>query len=196
MTGRRAEILLREGAAFDLAMRLRAGAGVTLGEAFTFLSGLYFRGKLVYAQAFGRAPEGRPSALVITPTQGLLPASHVATLELLRDFQRIDVDLGEPRYRLPLERSVADLAAILGPRDRVVLLGSIATRKYVEIMSPLLGDRLLFPGDFVGRGDMSRGGLLLRAVDAGRELDYVPIEGAVLHGARPPRLEPRRWVRR
>jgi hypothetical protein len=48
-SGRRAEILLRERAAFDLAVRLRSGTGVTLGEAFSFLSGLYFRGKLAYA---------------------------------------------------------------------------------------------------------------------------------------------------
>ena len=35
---------------------------------------------------------------------------------------------------------------------------------------------------------MSRGGLLLRCVTADVELPYVPLRGAVRHGARPPRL--------
>jgi hypothetical protein len=39
---------------------------------------------------------------------------------------------------------------------------------------------------------MSRGGLLLRAADAGQELTYEPVAGAVRHGRRPPRLAPRR----
>jgi hypothetical protein len=54
----------------------------------------------------------------------------------------------------------------------------------------VLGERLHFPAEFVGRGDMSRGGLLLRAVRAGVELAYLPVAGAVRHGARPPRLPP------
>ena len=47
---------------------------------------------------------------------------------------------------------------------------------------------------FVGRGDMSRGGLLLRHASNGVELDYAPIAGAVLHGKRPPKLPPLRKV--
>ena len=43
---------------------------------------------------------------------------------------------------------------------------------------------------FVGRGDMSRGGLLLRHARSGVELDYLPLRGATRHGARPPRLLP------
>jgi hypothetical protein len=41
----------------------------------------------------------------------------------------------------------------------------------------------------VGGGDMSRGGLLLRCVRAGRELVYVPVAGALRRGGRPARLE-------
>ena len=190
--GRRAQILLRDQAIFDLAVRLRAGSGATVGEAFTFLSGLYFRGKLAYGSAFGRRPAGAGAgALIITPSRGLIAPDTPADLELLREFAAVDVALDEPRYRGPLARDVAALAATLGPDDRVVLLGSIATGKYVDVLAPPLGDRLLFPGDFVGRGDMSRGGLMLRCVDAGRELDYVIATGAVRHGARPPKLEPR-----
>jgi hypothetical protein len=74
----------------------------------------------------------------------------------------------------------------------VVLLSSIASAKYVEVLRPLFGERLMFPAAFVGRGDMSRGGLLLRCVDAGTELEYTSVEGAVRRGRRPPRLSPRK----
>jgi hypothetical protein len=40
---------------------------------------------------------------------------------------------------------------------------------------------------------MSRGGLMLRCVDEGRELTDVPVAGAVRHGQRPPKLEKRRY---
>ena len=52
--------------------------------------------------------------------------------------------------------------------------------KYVEALLPIFGSRLLFPREFVGRGDMSRGGLMLRCVDTGVPLTYVPLEGFVL----------------
>jgi hypothetical protein len=76
----------------------------------------------------------------------------------------------------------------------VVLLGSIASKKYVAVLGAVFGDRLLFPSDFVGRGDMSRGGLLLRAARAGAELAYEPVLGAQRHGKRPPRLAPVRGI--
>ena len=69
-----------------------------------------------------------------------------------------------------------------------MLLGSIASGKYVEVLQPIFGDKLVFPPAFVGRGDMSRGGLMLRCVTAGLELEYVPVAGAVRHGQRPPKL--------
>ena len=77
---------------------------------------------------------------------------------------------------------------------QVVLLGSVASGKYVEPLTEVFGERLVFPAEFVGRGDMSRGGLLLRSVADGRELDYVPLEGAARHGPRPARLSPRRGI--
>src|SRR5438093_629722 len=61
-SGRRAEILLRDQAQFDLARRLRSAEGVPLGDVFSFLSGLYFRGKLAYATRFGE-----DAVWVITP---------------------------------------------------------------------------------------------------------------------------------
>jgi hypothetical protein len=185
--GRRAAVLLKEGAASRLAERLREGS-LTLGEAFTFLSGLYFRGKLTYATAFAMPAEG---TLIITPTRGLQPPGMRVSIKLLREFAAVDVGADDPRYRKPLERDVARLAAALPADGRVVLLGSVATGKYVDILSAQLGPRLHFPTSFIGRGDMSRGGLLLRSAHAATELDYAVVDPAAKRtGARPPKLDP------
>jgi hypothetical protein len=180
--GERAQLLFSPGAAFPLARRLRARSGAPLGEVMSFVSGLYFRGKLAYADAFG-------IPLVITADTGLRPADTRVTLATLRATARVDIDTANPRYRRPLEETARAVAARLRPDDTVTLLGSIASDKYVSVLLEVFGERLTFPADFVGRGDMSRGGLLLRCVRAGRELDYVAVAGAVRHGARPPRLE-------
>jgi hypothetical protein len=180
--GERAQLLFSTRAAFPLARRLRDGDGVPLGTVMTFVSGLYFRGKLAYAETFG-------IPLVITPDAGLRAADAPVTLATLRASARVDIDAANPRYRRPLEQSARAVASLLKPDDTVTLLGSIASGKYVDVLLGVFGARLTFPADFVGRGDMSRGGLLLRCVRAGRELDYVPVAGAVRHGARPPRLE-------
>ena len=50
------------------------------------------------------------------------------------------------------------------------------------------GERLVFPECFVGRGDMSRGGVMLRAAESGKELAYVSVSGATRKGTRPPKL--------
>ena len=178
---------MREGSTLPLALKLVAGT-LTLGEAFSFMSGLYFRGKLGYARTFGR--HATP-VLVITPTRGLLPPETIVSAALLREFAEVDVHAGDERYRKPLDRSVRRLAGTLAPDTRVVLLGSIATGKYVEALTRTFGDRLHFPAEFVGRGDMSRGGLMLRCIASGIELDY-PVLGADArrHGARPPKLPP------
>jgi hypothetical protein len=190
--GKRGQMLLREGASFDLAVRLRSPGGAPLGEVFAFVSGLYFRGKLAYARAFGRPPPGLPGALVITPTRGLVPVDAPVTPELLREFAAEDIAAGNPAYRLPLEAHVRALLEHLEEACDFVLLGSVATGKYADVLVELLGPRLLFPADFVGRGDMSRGGLMLRCAREGTELEYVPVLGATRRGARPPKLEPRK----
>jgi len=180
--GKRTEMLLNPAARFDLARALR-GAGAPLGEVFAFLSGLYFRGKLAYARAFA----GPNSTWVITPGRGLLsPETNIRAEDLLA-FAAIDVDLDEPRYREPLAEDARRLARRRGLGE-AVLLGSIATDKYVGVLRGPLGRRLVFPAAFVGRGDMSRGGLMLRAARAGTELEYVPLEQAARHGPRPARL--------
>jgi len=186
-------MLLRAQAAFPLAQAVRAPTGAPLGEVFSFLSGLYFRGKARYATTFARPPRGAAGALVITSCEGLVPLDARVDAARLRAFAGVSIDASERRYLEPLLRAALELDARCGPRCRVVLLGSIATGKYVEPLSAVFGERLLFPSDFVGRGDMSRGGLLLRSADAGVELPYAPIVGAVRHGARPARLPSRRW---
>jgi len=200
-SGRRAKMVLSERAAFDLAVRLRNADGVAIGEVFAFVSGLYFKGKLAYALAFARPPDpGAPlagsGALVITPTAGLRPVETAVTPDALRAFAAVDIAADDPRYRGPLLAGARALAEEIGPECDVVLLGSIASAKYVDVLTEIFGARLRFPIDFVGRGDMSRGGLLLRCAQSGDELPYAPVQGAVRHGPRPPRLTPIKGISR
>src|SRR5688500_2283894 len=194
--GQRARIVLSERATFSLAARLRGAEGASIGEVFSFLSGLYFRGKLAYARAFAAPPDPQSpisgsGVYVITPTAGLRSADTLVTRDALVRFAGVDVDPADARYRRPLEKSAAALAADVGADCDVVLIGSIASPKYVDVLQKIFSARLLFPVEFVGRGDMSRGGLLLRSVAAGQQLTYVPVAGAVRHGQRPPKLDPK-----
>ena len=191
--GRRAQMVLSERAQFELAKRLRDKRGATIAEVFTFLSGLYFRGKIAYANAFACPANGGCGAFVITPTRGLVDAKTTITISELREFAAVDIDADDPRYRKPLEKTVRRLAKSLAKDCDIVLLGSIATGKYVDVFLTHFKERLRFPADFVGRGDMSRGGLMLRCAADGTELRYVSVAGAVLNGKRPPKLAPRRY---
>ena len=188
-------MVMSDRAEFDLARRLRRRQGAPLGEVFSFMSGLYFRGKLAYARAFASPPEpGSPitgsGIFVITPTAGLRSPDTLVTRDALRAFGTVDVSADNPAYRRPLESSARAVLDDVGPECEVVLLGSIASGKYVEVLQGIFGERLLFPADFVGRGDMSRGGLMLRSASSLNELRYMPLAGAVRHGPRPPRLAP------
>jgi hypothetical protein len=191
--GTRAKQALSPRARFALAAALRSAEGAPIGDFFAFVSGLYFRGKLTYARRFARPPEtGNPivgdGILVITPNAGLRSPDTRVTHTAVRAFGRGDIDIANVRYRKPLEASARALLAEIGPECDVVLLGSVASPKYVDALTSIFGVRLRFPIDFVGRGDMSRGGLLLRHAREGHELPYVPVLGAVLHGVRPPKL--------
>jgi hypothetical protein len=196
--GIRAKQAMSPRAQFALAVALRSNEGAQLGELFSFVSGLYFRGKLTYARRFAQPPDPLNPIVgsgihVITPTAGLRSPDTLITQSAVRGFARVDVDVENVRYRRPLEASARALLAEIGPDCDVVLLGSVASPKYVTVLGKIFGERLKFPIAFVGRGDMSRGGLLLRHARDGVELDYVPVQGAVLHGARPPKLPPIRW---
>jgi hypothetical protein len=198
--GPRAQVMTSPNAAFELARQLQSQQGAALGDVFSFVSGLYFRGKLAYARRFARPPDPTDSVvaggvLVITPNAGLRAADTPVTLRSFQAFAATDISVTNAAYRRPLEQGAKAVLSAIGPECDVVLLGSIASGKYVDLLLPIFGERLMFPTRFVGRGDMSRGGLLLRCVTAGLELEYVPLKGAIRHGQRPPRLEPLRTTK-
>lgn len=183
----RGQLLLNQGSRLELAHRIRR-QGAPLGEIFSFISSLYFRGKLAYAKTFGNSPPGMPPMLVLTTSRGLLSPETTITLNELIEMSGVPIDLGDSRYREPLVRDACALAGQLPPGSKIVLLGSIATQKYVDPLLEVFGPNLLFPEKFVGRGDMSRGGLMLRCAESRLELDYVPLASAIRRGTRPPKL--------
>jgi len=188
--GRRALALLNPGAEFPLALQLRSTEGAPLGDVFAFLSGLYFRGKLTYARAFATLGAGPATIRIITTNRGLLTPDERVRPQDLADFARVDLDKAGDTFEGPLIRDAQSIAS-KNPGDALaVLLGSIATNKYVVPLTRVFGERLVFPREFIGRGDMSRGGLMLRHANEGRELEYLPVANAVRHGKRPPKLSP------
>ena len=171
-SGLRAKQLMSPRAQFDSAVRYRSPEGVMIAEAFAFMSALYFRGKIAYALHFGGAENTR----VIAPGFGLVPPTWMITQERMKKLQKTDVDMRDRVYVKTLRDTATKLAASIEDDTQVVLLGSVATGKYVDVLLPIFGDRLRFPAAFAGLGDMSRGGLLLRAVRANRELEYTTLD--------------------
>jgi hypothetical protein len=179
--GLRARWVLRKNSRADLAMRLRT-SGAPLGEVFSFLSALYFRGKLAYACAFARPPSGCAGILIITPSAGLMPHDTPIRHPKLRGFGRVPIHVKNRLYCSALRRSARRFAEATAADCEVILLGSLATGKYLEILGPIFGSRLRVPTEFMGLGDMSRGGLLLRCVRENRELIYTDA-GALMAAA-------------
>jgi hypothetical protein len=128
--------------------------------------------------------------LVITTNSGLRSPEALVSLRALQAFARVDISIDSRSYTTALTRSARAVFDEIGDGCEVILLGSIATPKYVDVLLNVFDGRLCFPADFVGRGDMSRGGLMLRCARSGEELRYVPVKGATRHGVRPPRLAP------
>ena len=174
--GLRARWVLRKNSRSDLALRLRT-TGAPLGEVFSFLSALYFRGKLAYACAFARPPSGCAGILIITPSAGLVPHDTPIRHPKLRGFGRVPIHVKNRLYCSALRRSARRFAEAISSDCEVILLGSIATGKYLEILGPIFGNRLRVPAEFMGLGDMSRGGLLLRCVRENSELQYMEASG-------------------
>jgi hypothetical protein len=189
--GERARMLMTGGGV--LGGRLRRGEAIPVGEIFTFLSGLYFRGKIAYARQFANAPRGLFGSYVITTNCGLIPPETTMTMREMQALAKNQIDLKDKHYCRTLRRSAEEIADRMMKRCEVVLLGSIATGKYVDLLLEVFDERLLFPIQFVGRGDMSRGGLMLRCAADDIELEYAPVRGAIRHGSRPPKLTPRRY---
>src|SRR5215472_4621153 len=121
-SGVRANQITSPSAEFNLAKRLRQ-QGAALGEVFSFISGLYFRGKLAYARAFAAPPSNLAGAYVITASAGLLPPETWVTLDQLCQICAGEVHLDNPLYRQPLERDLRKLSRQAGPECEFVLLG-------------------------------------------------------------------------
>ncbi len=182
-SGPRAQLLMH--AAFEPGASLRKEGGAPLGDVYAWLSSLYFRGKLRYAARFAAQDARVPGALIITPGQGLCRPATRIDVAALQAIGSVEVGDNEA-FRGPLVADATRLAHSF--TGEVVLLGSIATPKYVEPLLGVFGARLMFPREFVGRGDMSRGGMLLRATREGRELDYIPVHNAQRTGRRATKL--------
>ena len=182
-SGVRAKQLTSPRADSEAARLYRSQEGVPIAMAFAFMSSLYFRGKIGYALHFARPSlaVGGDGVYVITPGFGLVPPDWRLTPERMRVMSRTPVDASKRNYRKPLERDAVSLAGSLEDDAQVILLGSVASGKYVDILWPIFQKRLRFPAPFAGLGDMSRGGLMLRAVRADRELDYTTLD-APRHG--------------
>ena len=118
--GERARLVLRNEARFDLARRLRTPEGAALGEVFSFLSGLYFRGKLTYASSFARPPAGVAGVLVITPCEGLQPPDLRVGVPHLQRYAKVDIAADDRRYREPLLR---DARSLLGSLEKLPGVG-------------------------------------------------------------------------
>ena len=172
LTGLRAKQLISPRANFEAAQLYRSPGGVPIAVAFAFMSALYFRGKIAYANTFA----GTGDIHVIAPGFGFVPPNWSITPDRMKILQRTEVDARKRNYRQPLERDARALAAKIDDDTQVILLGSVASGKYVDILLPIFRERLKFPAAFAGLGDMSRGGLMLRAARAKRELEYVSLD--------------------
>jgi hypothetical protein len=173
LSGLRAKQLASPRAKFDAAVKYRSPEGVPIADAFAFMSALYFRGKIAYARHFADPPEG---IFIITSGYGLVPPEWALTEERMKRMQKIDVDVSARNYTKPLREHALQLASMLADDAQVILLGSVATGKYVDVLRPILGKWLRFPKVFAGLGDMARGGLMLRAVRADKELEYTTLD--------------------
>ena len=191
LSGLRAKQLMSPRAKFDAARMYQSPEGVPIGLAFAFMSALYFRGKLAYALHFG----GIENTFVIAPGFGLVSPDWRITEERMATLRKTPVDVTKRNYRTPLARDAKKLAARISDDTSVVLLGSVASGKYVDILWPIFGDRLVFPAIFAGLGDMSRGGLLLRAMRANQELEYTSLSAPRKKNNNDPVEIARAWAR-
>jgi len=103
--------LLRDQAALALAVRL-CNEGVALGEAFSFMSGLYFRGKLSYAERFVQAANGMPKTLVITAGRSLMAPQTIIRAIDLAHFASVPIGHQVAAYFDPLSLDALELASM------------------------------------------------------------------------------------
>ena len=178
--------LIDGSSASSLAQQLQTESGAPLCEVFAFLSSLYFRGKLAYARAFARPPHAMRGVFIVTPGAGLCTKRRLSP----RRPRRVCGGRGRsrnPHFVAPLLRDVQALVASASS-TRASCCSAASLRQVRRAAAAGVRERLLFPADFVGRGDMSRGGLCCAPRAKASELDYLPVLGATRHGPRAARL--------
>jgi hypothetical protein len=175
LDGERGRALLDGKGASALMGELRSAHGCSVEAVFCFVSSLYFRGKAAYARAFGVRTAPLPSAYVMTAGGGLLSLDEPVTVARLEGWSRVAVSPDNPHFVAPLLRHATGLLDACDQATRFVLLGSVASRKYVGPLLDVFGERLLYPSELAGRGDMARGKLLLAAAREQRELGYASV---------------------
>lgn len=173
-SGIKGQRLLNSTSQCDLSLRLR-DSGAPLGEIYRFISSLYFRGKLAYAEKFQNPPSAVAGVHIITGAGLMLPET-VVTLSRLQGISSTSIDAKNADYRMPLHADLVRLREAAGHDTNIILLGSVATSKYITPLLEVFGSRLLFPKDFLGLGDMSRGSMLLQCCLRDSELAYLPVE--------------------
>jgi hypothetical protein len=180
--GPRALSLRRPDSNSTLARQLRED-GVPLGDVFSSLSGLYFRGKLEYARAFAHAPAAETGGVyIITMTDGLVsPDARIS----VQDLERYALcGEGAAAAVSALEGTARALLQRIGSEGDVVLLGSVGTGKYTDLLTPIFGERLLFPRDVLHIGQLARGALFLTRAREHRELEYIRVADIIRAGGR------------
>jgi hypothetical protein len=180
--GPRALSLRRPDASSVLARRLRE-EGVPLGDVFSFLSGLYFRGKLEYARAFAREPDEQTGGVrIITMTDGLVSPDALISR---RDLDRYaECTEGVTAALSSLKETALAFSERIGATADIILLGSVGTGKYTDLLAPIFGERLLFPRDVLHIGQLARGALFLKRARERHELEYVPVAEIARAGRR------------
>jgi hypothetical protein len=150
---------------------------------FSFLSGLYFRGKLEYARAFAHTTAaGAGGVYIITMTDGLVSPDARISLEDLERYALCRE--GAAAAIASLESTARTLLQRIGSDGDVVLLGSVGTGKYTDLLAPIFGERLLFPRDVLHIGQLARGALFLRRARERHELEYIPVSEIMRAGRR------------
>lgn len=176
LSGTRARQMISPRAMSAAGIAYRSPEGVRIADAFTFMSALYFRGKHAYAREFAKPHPGiGETAFVIAPGYGLVSLDWRLDKEKMKRLARTKIDVRSRAYTTPLRRCCRELEAKLSAGDIVVLLGSVASGKYVDVLEPIFGPRLRFPKIFAGMGDMQRGSVMLKAAAAKLELEYVDL---------------------
>ena len=110
-----------------------------------FFSISHFDRPIIDANAWKLEIDGlvkKPMSLTLADLKARPRKETVFTVEQFRYMASVPVDSADARYRLPLENACRTLDEIAGPNCDFVLLGSVATLKYLEPMFAALAARI------------------------------------------------------